>query len=220
MIINKKSTDSNFYKPWIIIGSGGHAHSVLECLISNKYSIAGILDIHFKGQEETIIGFPVIGGKDILADQFHPDDYNIALAIGDNQLRSELFEELREEGYSFPHLVHSTAILGTSVHLSSGVMIAQGCIINASVSIEKNSIINTGVIIDHETIIGANSHIGPGVKIAGRVIIGDYCIIGIGSAIIDKIHIGDHTTIGAGSVVVNNLPKSCIAVGIPCRIME
>ncbi len=91
--------------------------------------------------------------------------------------------------------------------------------------------------------IGNNSGIGPGVHIytvthpvnpterlpedsifwkssTAPVTIGNNVWIGGSSVILPGVTIDDNVTIGAGSVVTKSIPKNCVAVGNPCRIIR
>ncbi len=52
------------------------------------------------------------------------------------------------------------------------------------------------------------------------VTIGDGCWIGGGVIILPGVNIGDGSVIGAGSVVTKDIPKNCVAVGNPCRVIR
>ncbi|MFC1822869.1 acetyltransferase [Thermodesulfobacteriota bacterium] len=217
---NRISKYLNYDRKWLVIGSGGHARTVLQCLESQKNKVEGVLDIKYQDKEDDILGYPVLGDLKLLDEGFTPDVCYLALAIGDNQIRRRHFIELSERGYIFPPFLHATAIVSPTCNLGQGVQISTGCIINSMVEIGINTILNTGTIIDHEAKIGSHSHIAPGARIAGRVTIGSHCFVGIGSSIIDKVKIGDFTVIGAGSVVLHDLPGNCTAVGTPTRVIK
>ena len=51
-------------KNLVIIGSGGHARTVIDTAkLNSLQKIIGVLDIHFKeNKKEKILGVPVLGG--------------------------------------------------------------------------------------------------------------------------------------------------------------
>lgn len=53
-----------------------------------------------------------------------------------------------------------------------------------------------------------------------RPIIGNNVEIGTGSVILGAIHVGDNVVIGANAVVIRDIPRSCVAVGVPARIVR
>ncbi len=44
--------------------------------------------------------------------------------------------------------------------------------------------------------------------------------IGAGAIILPGVTIGENSVIGAGSVVTKDIPKNCVAVGNPCRVLR
>lgn len=45
-------------------------------------------------------------------------------------------------------------------------------------------------------------------------------MIGAGAKILGKIKVGDDAIIGANAVVLCDVPKGCMAVGVPARIVK
>ena len=202
----------------IIIGTGGHARVVAEIAKLSHLEIKGFIDLDYSGEDELILGSPVLGGLD----QFKNFSQGISFfaAIGDNAQRKQVFAQMISQDFMPISLIHPTAIIGEGVELGAGTLVCAGSIISTNAQIGLNSIINTGVIIDHETTIGSNSHIAPGSRIAGRVKIGAESFVGIGSNVINNINIGSNVIVGAGSVIIRDIPSNSKVVGIPGRILE
>jgi len=203
-------------KDLVVVGAGSHARVVIDTAELLNYNIIGIIDINYKGQDEEIIGYKVVGNFSELS-HYNTKTTNVFIAIGDSGKRAYYFEKVRKMGFLVPNIIHPTSILSKHIKVGEGVFINAGTIINAKAEIGCNTIINTGVILDHEVYIGKHSHIAPGCKIAGRVKIGNYTFIGIGTAIIDKITIGNNVKVGAGSVVIRDVKSNSTMVGIPAR---
>ncbi|MGB1103634.1 MAG: acetyltransferase [Crocinitomicaceae bacterium] len=201
-------------KNLLIIGAGGHARPVIEIALLNDYTIVGVVDLNFRGQDESILGIDVIDGKDLISN-FPPDEIALCFAIGDNNERKEKMTEFVHIGYTaYPTLIHPRAIVSDSSEIEDGAVICAGAIINPMVKVGKGVIINTGAIIDHESIIGDYAHLAPGSKLAGRVHIGENTFVGIGTCIIDKIEVGKNVIIGAGSTIIKNISSNKKVVGV------
>ena len=105
----------------------------------------------------------------------------------------QVMEELIDEGYEVPHIIHPNSYLSSSAKVGLGTIVFAGSVIQSEVKIGKGVIINTGSLIDHDTNISDGVHICPGVTIAGNVSIDSGTWVGIGSTIIQNINIGKDT---------------------------
>lgn len=202
----------------VVIGTGGHSRVVAETAQLLNYHIAGFIDLNFSGIKETILGIPVLGGLETLMSL--PSDFKYFVAVGDNSIRKQVFDDMVRKGNSPVTLIHPSAIISAEVKVGLGTIICAGCIINTKAQICENTIINTGSIIDHETVIESDSHIAPGCKIAGRTKIGKQSFVGIGATIIDQIELGESVIVGAGSVIISDVPANSKIVGVPGKILQ
>ncbi len=200
-------------KKLLVIGSGGHARTILELAFLNQFHVVGIIDVNYKDVEESILDTPVIGGIEQL-ERFDSSDTQVFIAMGENTERSQLFNDVLGAGYTIPNLIHPSAIVSKTAKIEQGVAVCAGCIINPMVHVCNGAIVNTGSIVDHETEIGQFVHVAPGANIAGRVVVGDRTFVGIGASIVDKLNIGEDVIIGAGTVVLNDIPSGSKVVGV------
>ncbi len=142
---------------------------------------------------------------------------SVALAIGENRLRSKIFEKIKKAGFEIITLIDPSAKVSSSAKIDKGAMIMPGVIINADAHISQGAIINSGAVVEHDVLVGLYSHISPNVSLAGGVKIGNFTHIGIGSCVIQNITIGDDVIVGAGSVVVRDIEDGVVVVGNPAR---
>lgn len=147
-------------------------------------------------------------------------DIPIALGIGNNKIREELFNKAIENTFDVVSLIHPSAIVSPSTAIGKGVVIMPNVVVNAKSKIGDGVILNTGCIIEHENIIDNFVHISPSVALAGNVIVGQCTHIGIGSNVIQGLLIGKNCIIGAGSVVVTNIENNKLCFGNPCKTMK
>ncbi|WP_227472022.1 sugar O-acetyltransferase [Parabacteroides bouchesdurhonensis] len=130
---------------------------------------------------------------------------------------------------------------GSNVWISAPFFVDYGENIHIGNNVEIN--MNCLFLDCNRITIGNNSGIGPGVHIytvthpvnpterlpenslfwksfTAPVTIGNNVWIGGSSVILPGVTIGDNVTIGAGSVVTKSIPKNCVAVGNPCRVIR
>lgn len=207
-------------KKLLLIGGGGHCHSVLDAVIDMKvYDEIGIID----SINSSYLGVSVIGNDDDIPALFK-DGWTEAFitvgSVGDTKNRRRLFEMVKKLGLSIPTIIDPTAIIGQGVEIGEGVFVGKRVVINAGSTAGACAIINTGAIIEHDCEIGAFSHICPGTVLCGQVKVGEDSHIGAGSVVKQLLEIGNKTLIGAGSVVVKNIPDNSKAYGNPCKVVD
>jgi sugar O-acyltransferase (sialic acid O-acetyltransferase NeuD family) len=194
-----------------ILGSGGHARSLVELATECGITIEKIIDLTSDvSSNEKINGIPVVEKAALKLNHL-----KVLLAIGDNNQRADAYAD--NENVFSDNLVSPSAKVFRSTTLGKSNQIFSNVVINSNAKLGNNNIINTGAIIEHECIIGSHNHISVGAVLAGRVTIGDGCFIGANSTVIDKVKICNNVTIGAGSVVIKDITSSGTYVGNPIR---
>ena len=206
-------------KKLLLIGGGGHCHSVLDSILSSEiYDEIGIID----NVDNSILGIPVIGTDDDLP-ELRAAGWTHAFvtvgSIGNTKVRRRLYDMIKLLGMSIPTVIDPSAVVARGARIAEGSYVGKRAIINTGSRIGRGAIINTGAIIEHDCIVAEFSHISPGTTICGQVRVGIDSHVGAGSVVRQQIIIGNHTFIGAGSVVVKDIPDNVTAFGNPCRVI-
>ena len=201
----------------LLIGGGGHCHSVLDSILSlNIYSEIGIID----NRNTSYRGISVIGTDEDIPD-LYKDGWTEAFitvgSIGNTDIRRRLFSLLNTVGSNIPVIIDPSAIIAADVSIKRGTYIGKKAIINAGASIGECSIINSGAIVEHDCTIGDFSHISPGAIICGHSTIGNDSHIGAGAVVKQELQIGNNCMIGMGSIVTRNVNDHISAYGNPCK---
>ncbi|MGL6173212.1 MAG: acetyltransferase [Cellulosilyticaceae bacterium] len=202
-------------KDVVLIGGGGHAKVIIDILrYSSQYNIVGICDKNSEGVE----GVPVIGTDEMLP-YLHTQGVKEAfICIGANQKRRwELYQQLKQLGYSLPVLKHPNCIVAENVQIGEGTCIMPGAIINSGAKIGEMVIVNTGSIIEHDCVIEENSHISPRTCLCGGVSVGAHTHIGAGSVVNPSVSIGKNVVVGSGSVVIDGVRDEVTVIGVPAK---
>jgi UDP-perosamine 4-acetyltransferase len=203
----------------IILGAGGHGRVILDLLQKLNYEVRGFSDPDQTLWGKTIDGVPVIGGDDEILN-LDTDVIHLALGVGgtgNNSFRKKLFTFFSERHYTFPSIVHPSAIIASNVILGKGSIAMAGSVIQTGCRIGDNVIINTGALVDHNCIIGDHVHIAPGAVISGNVSVGVGAHVGTGSTVIQNIRIGDRALVAAGAVVVRDIEPGEKVMGVPAK---
>jgi sugar O-acyltransferase (sialic acid O-acetyltransferase NeuD family) len=201
-----------------IFGAGGHARVVADLAKAAGFQIHGFIDtVNPDRAGESFAGSVVLGGMDVV--QSLPLRRAV-IAFGDNAVRLALLNELLEQGWELPVLVHPSSVVSESAVIGAGtVVMAQSCI-QAGARLGMGCIVNTGAIAEHDGNYSDGVHLAPRACVCGTVKIGRGTFIGAGSVVRESLAIGSWVRVGAGSVVVNDLPDECLAYGSPARVIK
>jgi sugar O-acyltransferase (sialic acid O-acetyltransferase NeuD family) len=205
--------------PVIVLGAGGHAKVLIDALLASSALIAGIVDPDPKLAGATLLGVPVLGQDDVVA-QFPPSEIRLANGLGSVGLpaqRQLLFERFKAMGHSFATVIHPSAVVAPDVLIGEGTQVMAGAVIQPGSRIGVNCIINTRASVDHDCIIGDHVHVAPGVTMSGGLQVGRGSHIGTGATVIQGITIGSGCLIAAGAVVTKDIADGLKVRGIPAR---
>lgn len=200
----------------LIIGASGHGKVVADIAISmNRWKLIAFLD---EKDINLSLDFNIIGkSTDAIR---YINEWDIFVAIGNNEIREEVQEELKVKGASLPVLIHPSAVIGKNVEFGEGTVVMPNVVINCCTKIGCGCIVNTGATVDHDNLIEDYVHISPGAHLAGTVKVGKGTWLGIGSIVSNNVSIISGCKIGAGAVVVKSIIEPGTYVGIPARRLE
>lgn len=199
------------HKTLVVVGSGGHATVVVDAArLMNAWTSIVVLDQHMESKLLNVDGLYETRRNYLNHAQF-------IVAIGNNNDRKRLLDELVAEGAFIATVIHPSAVVADSAVLGPGICIMAGSILNPFVQIGKGVIINTKASVDHHGVIGDYTHIAPGVTLAGDVKIGSTSFIGSGVVISNQIEVTSNVIVGAGGVVVEDITETGTYVGVPVK---
>ncbi len=198
----------------IVIGSGGHARSLISILLLNKNSNIKIKSFKKIDKNERIYNHKL--------EKLNPSkdlnkNCNYYLAVGDIKLRNKYYRLLKKRNRSLPNIISKSVNFSKSIRIGNGNFFGENIFIGPFTKIGSNNIINTSCSVDHECDIGDNCNISPGVIIAGRVKMGNNIFIGMGACIADNTKIVSNVIIGANSFVNKSILKPGTYFGSPLR---
>jgi sugar O-acyltransferase, sialic acid O-acetyltransferase NeuD family len=207
-------------KKIMLIGGGGHCHSVVDSVIAlGLYDEIGIVDTN----NHSYLGVSVIGAdNDIpgLIKDGWTEAFITVGSVGNTAVRRKLYQMVKSYNLNVPVIIDPSAIIAKNVEIKEGTFLGKRAVINAGTSVGICSIINTGAVVEHDCVISDFAHISPGTVLCGQVTVGDDSHVGAGSVVRQLITIGSESVIGAGSVVVKNIPDKVKAYGNPCKVIE
>jgi len=203
----------------IIYGAGEQGRVVLDILQQTNVEVIGFIDDTIEMHGKVVNGVFVFGTLD-MADIAGAESVGYIIALGDNNARTQKYQELERSGKQFINAIHPAATISKNATIGYGVVIGPNSVLNTDAVIGNNVIINTGSIIEHDNIIENDTHIAPGVCLAGGVRVKTAATVGIGAVVLDDLTIGQNATVGAGAVVTRDVPDNAVVAGIPAKIIK
>ncbi len=196
----------------LIYGASGHGKVIYDVAERLGYKVEGFIDDD--ENKRFLLGKPVFRFSNL------KDKKNIVLGIGDNRIRSKIYNKIKQNGHNIVSIIDKSAVVSEFATVGEGSVVFANCVINNSAVLGKGCIVNTGAIVEHDCVIGDFSHISPNAALAGGVKVGSFTQIGIGSCVRELIEVGSSVIVGAGTVVVKNIEDNAIMVGNPARFLK
>lgn len=194
----------------LVYGGGGHGKALIDLLRAlGIYRLVGVIDDGIP-PGEIILGLPILGGADRLAELYTQGvrlAVNAVGGIGNLAVRIQVFENLAKAGFACPAVVHPRAFVEPSAQLSPGVQVFPLAYVGSEARLGYGCIVNSGAIVSHECQLGDYANISPGAILAGQVQIGPGALVGMGTTINLRVRVGAGARIGNGSTVKEDVPE-------------
>ena len=190
--------------PLLLIGTGGHARSLIDVVESSgHWHIVGLVGLPTQVDEE-VLGYPVLGTDQDLP-SLRQQCANALLAVGQIGLtihRRRLVSELERLDFRMPMVISGRAHVSRHAQLGVGTLVAHGVTVNAGAFVGSHCILNSNALIEHDAVIGDFCHISTGVLVNGGAKIGDDSFIGSGAVLREQLNLPPGTVISAGKRVM------------------
>jgi acetyltransferase EpsM len=203
-----------------IIGHGGHGKVVQDLLSCfPEHRLIAILDDQYSTliEDENLVCAPVSYAKHLTQ---HFYDIRFIIAVGDNERRKHIFENLNLPNEFYLTLVHPKAFVSLSSTIGDGTVIMANAVVNSGATIGDHVIINSGAIIEHDSKVGQFSHISPNATLTGSVRVEEGVHVGSGANLLPNVRVNEWSKIGAGATVLENIPSYSTAVGVPAKVIK
>ncbi len=202
-----------------IIGAGGHASCVYECLLTAGETVAGFYD-----DDPRLEGKEIVDGKKVLGtpDRLEQEERikTVFVAFGDNRQRLERCRYYSSCGYRQPRAVHPRVYISSFARVGKGSFLMGAALVNPRARVGDYVIVNTSATVGHDCVLESGVQVGPGVNLAGGSYLEEGAFVGIGARVAPNVRIGAWSVVGAGAVVLHDVPPGVSVYGTPARVKE
>jgi sugar O-acyltransferase (sialic acid O-acetyltransferase NeuD family) len=200
--------------PVVIYGAGGHAKVVCDVLQCAGRVVLGFIDDDLKRQGTTALGLPVLGPSTSL----DPTQHAVALGIGDNAVRSKVYDACVARGLEVVTAIHPRAVVARSATLGAGTVVMALAVVNPDAMVGRGVIVNTAAVVEHDVVVGDFAHLSPNAAMGGAARLGARAHLGVGANVLPGVSVGEGSVVGAGAVVARDVPANVVAYGVPARV--
>lgn len=213
-------------KPLYIYGAGGFGREVawvVEAINSQaeQWHIAGYIDDDPAMSGMLIGGYPVLPSMEaarIAAAE--ASSLYISLGVGFPHTRALLAQRAAASGFIPATLVHPAAVIGPSVTLGPGTIVAAGAVVGPNATLGGDVLLNVGGGVGHDATVGACTVVCPGARISGGCTVGAGVLVGSNAVIAPGRAVGDEAVVGALSFVVLDVRPGRTVLGNPAMAMR
>lgn len=208
----------------VIIGAGGHASVLLDCLrrVGGVF-VTGLLDSDRARHNTEFAGIRILGGDEVLPELYARGVTDFIIGVGRNggeDRRRAIYEAAIGLRMGPINVTDPSAIVSSDAMVGAGAQVLTRAVVNAGARIGANVVINTGAIVEHDCVVGNHVFIASGAILGGGVSVAEGVFVGLGAVILPGIAIGSQAVIGAGAVVRERVPAGQKVVGNPARALE
>ena len=181
----------------LIVGSGGFGRVTYENALT-QYNCSFVDDGYEIGTD--ICGAKVVGKISDLA-VLKKDFDNLAVSIGNNDVRGRIYTEAKTLGYRFPNVVCGSAYISPFASVGEGCVILNNAVVQNGAKVGNGVILNPGVEVHHDSQVGNNVCIYTNSVVRTYARVGDFVKIGSNVTITNEATVNEHEAVDDGMVV-------------------
>jgi len=200
-----------------VIGTGGLARE-FTAFFSSQVEIVGFTSTNKEEYEKYNLPGVFFEG-DINPSVVETDQ--CVIAIGSPDDKEMIGKKFESKGFSFPNLIHASAVVGSNVEASrKGLIISPNCTVGSNVLFGDHVYLNFMVGVGHDCIFKGFNQVNPGVQVGGFSEIGSHVLLGTNSTIRQGLKVGSGATVGSGAVVLSGVRDGLTVLGNPARRLK
>lgn len=207
----------------VIVGAGELAMIAYEYFTyDSDYEVFGFAVEKEYLEETALYGLPIVAFEEIER-HFPSNEFDTFVAIPAsqlNRLRTRLYNEVKDKGYTCATYISSRAFVWRNVKVGDNCFIFENNTVQPFVEIGNNVILWSGNHIGHRTVIEDNCFLSSQVVVSGYCRIGNSSFLGVNSTFNDHVSVARDCIVASGSLVSKSLKEpERIYYGAPAKEM-
>lgn len=198
-----------------VMGAGQLGEGVARLASEVGYEVAGFLDDY----KDEFVGYPVIGKFSELYRLRAKNITHVVPAFNIPQPeRVRLIDQLLEEGFEVPTLVHETVYQGVNNEFGKGTIIFPYTVLWSNIKIGKGCLVKSFSTIGPYVELGNGVNIYPSVTVGARSVVGNNVLFYMHAGCGEGVKIADGCQIYGNSLVLKDIGESNTKwAGVPAR---
>lgn len=175
---------------YAILGGGGMATELAECMLSEGKKVAG----YYAPSEDALLNsiIPYLGDERV---SFNSNLlYMVASGLMD--IREKMINFIKSNSLKSGTFISNRAYVASSAIFGEGTILFPFVVVDSFVNISDYVFVNFHASLGHHTFVGKNVVISPGARINGNCKIGNNVSIGANSALVPGTILEDDVEIG------------------------
>ncbi|HTJ46705.1 MAG TPA: hypothetical protein VL463_31580, partial [Kofleriaceae bacterium] len=174
-----------------VVGAGGFGREVYAYAIDAGLDVAGFVDDRADADPR------VVASPDTIEPREH-DRY--VIAVGDPRARRTLVRRITARGGRFAKVVHPTAYVAATAHVSAGCVLAPFSFVGPGARLLEHVALNTYASAGHDAIVGPNAVFSPYAVVNGAVVVEEGVFLGTHATAVVGTRVGAWSKLAAGAV--------------------
>ena len=203
--------------------TGNMVASILE--LQDDVEIVGFVDDDESAWEDTLRGYKILGGRDVVRRGEGFDA--VAVAVGQVEPRRKLAEWIRDQSIPQQRAIHPSALIPRDSKIGEGTIVGAGTTMYVNPIVGRNVFIGPHIVVSHDSVVGDYALLSVGSVIGARVDVAAGAFIGAGATVMPpgwgvdaRLKVGEDAIVGVGAVVIRDVEPRAIVAGVPAKLLR